>query len=230
MPAKHPVEKIKSNVHELVLRSKYNPVTFVWGPPGTGKTYTLARVAANKYFQEKTVLILSHSNQAVDVLISEISAFIKKKDRFKEGDVLRYGSNTGVGEDSEEALTTSQLLQKQEHSLVEDKNVLIEERKNLKHDISRSFSKRDTNQLLELEKKIAGVLEKIRQKEIEFVKNALVVGSTLAKAASDPAIYGKDFDVVIVDEASMAYVPQAAFAASLGKESLYAEILNNYHL
>ncbi|MFS0777293.1 AAA domain-containing protein [Neobacillus sp. 3P2-tot-E-2] len=217
MPAKHPVDKIKSNVHELVLRSKYNPVTFVWGPPGTGKTYTLARVAANKYFQEKTVLILSHSNQAVDVLISEISAFIKKKDRFKEGDVLRYGSNTSVGEDSEEALTTSQLLQKQEHSLVEDKNALIEERKKLKQDIARSFSKRDTNQLLELEKKIARVLEKIRQKEIEFVKNALLVGSTLAKAASDPAIYGKEFDVVIVDEASMAYVPQAAFAASLGK-------------
>ena len=76
MPAKHPVEKIKSNVHELVLRSKYNPVTFVWGPPGTGKTYTLARVAANKYFQKKRVLILSHSNQAVNVLISEISHFI----------------------------------------------------------------------------------------------------------------------------------------------------------
>jgi hypothetical protein len=217
MPAKHPEEKIKSNVHELVLRSKYNPVTFVWGPPGTGKTYTLARVAANKYFQDKTVLILSHSNQAVDVLIKEISGFIKKKDRFREGDVLRYGYNTGVAEDSKEALTTSQLLKKQEHSLVEDKDALVEERKNLKQDLARSFSKRDSNQLLELEKKLARVLEKIRQKEIEFVKDALVVGSTLAKAASDPAIYGREFDVVILDEASMAYVPQAAFAASLGK-------------
>ena len=29
IPAKHPEEKIKSNVHELILRSKYNPVTFV---------------------------------------------------------------------------------------------------------------------------------------------------------------------------------------------------------
>ncbi|PAE44282.1 DEAD/DEAH box helicase [Bacillus sp. 7884-1] len=217
MPAKHPKEKIKSNVHELVLRSKYNPVTFVWGPPGTGKTYTLARVAANKYFQDKTVLILSHSNQAVDVLIREISGFIKKKGRFREGDVLRYGYNTGVAEDSKEALTTSQLLKKQEHSLVEDKDALVEERKNLKQDISRSFSKRDSNQLLELEKKLARVLEKIRQKEIEFVKDALVVGSTLAKAASDSAIYGREFDVVILDEASMAYVPQAAFAAALGK-------------
>lgn len=82
MPSKYPAEKVKSSVHELVLRSKYNPVTFVWGPPGTGKTYTLARVAANKYFQDKRVLILSHSNQAVDVLVSEITDFIKKEEPF----------------------------------------------------------------------------------------------------------------------------------------------------
>lgn len=217
MPAKHPVEKRKSNVHELVLRSKYNPVTFVWGPPGTGKTYTLARVAANKYFQEKKVLILSHSNQAVDVLISEISTFIKKKERFREGDVLRYGFNAGEQLANHEAVTTTQLLQKEDPQLAEDKEILIEERRKLKQDIARSFSKRDTNLLLELETKIARVLEKIRQKELEFIKDAFIVGTTLAKAAGDAAIYEKEFDIVILDEASMAYVPQAAFAATLGK-------------
>jgi hypothetical protein len=217
MPAKHPAEKSKSNVHELVLRSKYNPVTFVWGPPGTGKTYTLARVAANKYFQEKKVLILSHSNQAVDVLISEISTFIKKKDRFRAGDVLRYGFNTGEQLANHEAVTTSQLLHRQDPTLAEDKEILIEERRKLKQDLARSFSKRDTNHLLELETKIARVLEKIRQKELEFIKDAFIVGTTLAKAAGDSAIYEKEFDIVILDEASMAYVPQAAFAATLGK-------------
>ncbi|MFJ7726366.1 AAA domain-containing protein [Neobacillus sp. NPDC097160] len=217
MPAKHPAEKSKSNVHELVLRSKYNPVTFVWGPPGTGKTYTLARVAANKYFQEKRVLILSHSNQAVDVLISEISTFIKKKDRYHEGDVLRYGFNTGGLLAAHEAITTTQLLQKHDPHLADDKEKLLEERRHLKQDLARSFSKRDTDQLLELETKISRVLEKIRQKEIQFIKDAFVVGTTLAKAASDPAIFEKEFDVVILDEASMSFVPQAAFAASLGK-------------
>ena len=217
MPAKHPVEKSKSNVHELVLRSKYNPITFVWGPPGTGKTYTLARTAANKYFQEKRLLILSHSNQAVDVLISEISEFINKKDRYREGDVLRYGVNSGDALGTHDAITTSQLLQKQDPDLANDKGKLIEERRNLKQDLARSFSKRDTDQLLELEEKIVKVLEKIRQKEIQFVKDAFIVGTTLAKAASDPVIFEKEFDLVILDEASMAYVPQAAFAASLGK-------------
>ncbi|MDQ6598542.1 AAA domain-containing protein [Bacillus salipaludis] len=217
MPAKHPLDKIKSNIHELVLRSKYNPVTFVWGPPGTGKTYTLARVAANKYFQKKRVLILSHSNQAVNVLISEISHFINKKQRFQEGEVLRYGFHSGEGLPSGDALTTSQLIEKQDPGLAENKNILLEERRMLKQDLARSFSKRDSNQLLELETKIAKVLEKIRQKELQFVKDALIVGTTLAKAASDASIYEKDFDVVILDEASMAYVPQAAFAATLGK-------------
>ncbi|MED1472321.1 AAA domain-containing protein [Bacillus salipaludis] len=217
LPAKHPLDKIKSNVHELVLRSKYNPVTFVWGPPGTGKTYTLARVAANKYFQKKRVLILSHSNQAVNVLISEIFHFINKKQRFQEGEVLRYGFHSGEGLPSGEALTTSQLIEKQDPGLAENKNTLLEERRMLKQDLARSFSKRDSNQLLELETKIAKVLEKIRQKELQFVKDAQIVGTTLAKAASDASIYEKDFDVVILDEASMAYVPQAAFAATLGK-------------
>jgi hypothetical protein len=217
MPPKHPDNKVKSNVHELVLRSKYNPVTFVWGPPGTGKTHTLARVAANKYFQGKRVLILSHSNQAVDVLITEISTFIDKKNRFREGDILRYGFQGGTGLAGVGTITTSQLMEKREPLLATDKNALLDERQKIKQDLAQSFSKRDSQHLLELESKIARVLEKIRQKEIEFVKDALVVGTTLAKAASDPAIYGQEFDVVILDEASMAYVPQAAYTATLGK-------------
>ena len=67
----------------------------MWGPPGTGKTYTLARTAANHYLKDKKVLILAHSNQAVDVLMAEITAFTKKKKRFIEGEVLRYGSQIG---------------------------------------------------------------------------------------------------------------------------------------
>ncbi|MDP4085509.1 MAG: AAA domain-containing protein [Bacillota bacterium] len=217
MPSKHPTEKIKSNIHDLILRSKYNLVTFVWGPPGTGKTYTLARVAANKYFQDKRVLLLSHSNQAVDVLLGEICTFLKKKDRFREGDILRVGSNSGEALLAHEGLTANQLIEKQDPILVENLNQLIEERRGLKYDISRSFSKRDSKYLLEIENKISKIGEKIRQKEVQFAKDAFIVGTTLAKAASDSSIFEREFDVVILDEASMAYVPQAAFASTLGK-------------
>jgi hypothetical protein len=217
MPPKHPTEIIKSNVHELILRSKYNPITFMWGPPGTGKTYTLARVAANKYFKKKNVLLLSHSNQSVDVLLKEISLFINKQKRYSEGDVLRYGSQTSDVLTNLPAITSAQLLQNREPMLAKEKEDLIEKRRKLKGDLSRSFSRRDSDDLLKLETKVARILEKIRQKELEFLQDALVIGTTLAKAAGDPAIYEREYDVVILDEASMAYVPQAAFAASLGK-------------
>ncbi|MED4352055.1 AAA domain-containing protein [Schinkia azotoformans] len=217
METKHPVAKIKSNVHELVLRSKYNPVTFVWGPPGTGKTYTLARTAANKYIQNKKVLILSHSNQAVDVLMGELTDFIKKKKRFQEGDVLRYGGNIGDTLSTHQEITTNLLIEKQDPLLAKDRDRLVKERSHLKQDLAYSFSKRDSDHLLELEIKIARVLEKVREKEVELVKDALIIGTTLAKAASDSAVYEREYDVVIIDEASMAYVPQVAFAGALGK-------------
>lgn len=216
MPAKQPDDDHKSNVHKLFYRSKYNPVTFVWGPPGTGKTYTLARVAANKYLKEKRVLILSHSNQAVDVLLTEIVKFLSKKDRFKEGDTLRYGS--GAKENiSIEPITTNQLLEKREPQLAKEKTLVYEEKRLLKQDLVQSYSKRDSKKLLDMETKLTRLLEKIRQKEMKFLKEAQIIGTTLAKAATDSSIYEKEFDLVIIDEASMSYVPQTAFAASLGK-------------
>ncbi len=214
---KHPTDIIKSSVHELILRSKYNPVTFVWGPPGTGKTYTLARVAANKYFKKKKVLLLSHSNQSVDVLMREISIFLLKQERYCEGDVLRYGSQKHELLTDLPAITSSQLLHTRDPKLAEEKAKVMEERKYLKNDLSNSFSKRDSESLLKVEMKIAKVMEKIRKMEMDFLQDAFIIGTTLTKAAMDPAIYEKEYDVIILDEASMAYVPQAAFAASLAK-------------
>lgn len=219
MVALHPIEKIKSNVHELVLRSKYNPVTFVWGPPGTGKTYTLARVIANKYLKGKKVLVLSQSNQAVDVLMLEILRFVEKQNKLQIGELLRYGSQVSdILQDT--PLTIDYLLKTNHPDLSEQREEIRNERQLLKKDLVGSFSTRDSETLLEVEKKLAQVLDKIRAKETVFVKDAEVIGTTLAKAATDPAIYEKEYDLVIIDEVSMAYIPQVAFAVSLGKKSI----------
>ena len=217
MPALHPVESNQTVVKELFVRSKYNPVTFVWGPPGTGKTYTLARTAANHYLKDKKVLILAHSNQAVDVLMAEIATFVKKKKRFKEGEVLRYGSQVGESLNRHQDIVSGQLIEKHEPSLFKEKEQLAEEKRLLKQDLVQSFSVRDSEQLMAVEKKLARMLEKIRQKEMSFVKEAKIIGTTLAKAANDANVYEQEYDLVILDEASMAYVPQVAFAASLAK-------------
>nr|WP_152446507.1 AAA domain-containing protein [Bacillus sp. THAF10] len=214
---KHPTSIIKSNVHELILRSKYNPVTFVWGPPGTGKTYTLARVAANKYFKAKKVLLLSHSNQSVNVLMKEITSFIVKKRKFKEGDILRFGTVTPEFELNFPPITSTTLIQAQDPELAKEKGAKTEERKQLKLELSESYSEKSSERLLKLEANLAKILEKVRQKELKLIKSAQIIGTTLSKAATDPSVYEADYDLVIIDEASMAYIPQIAFAASLAK-------------
>ena len=210
---KHPSEQLKNHVHELSLRCKYNPVSFVWGPPGTGKTYTLARVALQRYWKGKRILLLAQSNQAVDVLLTEITTTIKEKDRFKIGDILRYGGNSNNASLEQEKITTSSLLDKKDMDLAKQKQYFFEEKLKLKQDLSYSFTTRDSAQLLEMEEKLANVMEKIRKRELQFVQKAKIVGTTIVKAATDPAIYEDEYDLVIVDEASMTYIPQVAFSA-----------------
>ena len=56
--------------------------------------------------------------------------------------------------------------------------------------------------------------------EKEAVKKARFVATTVSKAVVDRVVRDCEFDVVIFDEASMAYIPQIVFAASLAKNIL----------
>ena len=52
---------------ELALRmSKKEPILFVWGSPGTGKTETLANMVLDHIATGERVPMLSHSNVSVD--------------------------------------------------------------------------------------------------------------------------------------------------------------------
>ncbi|MGR3764387.1 AAA domain-containing protein [Rossellomorea sp. NS-SX7] len=214
----HDQSIVKSTLHEAYLRSKYNPITYLWGPPGTGKTYTLARVAAYHYSEGKRVLLLSHSNAAVDVLIEEMHHFLSKHDRWKSGEVIRYGINRKSYQDGITDLSAIQLLEQQDPKLAQEKSKVETYRRKLKKKLSKSFSTYDSERLSQLEVHYQKLKEQLKRREGGLVNDAKVIGTTLSKAAIDPLIYEEEFDLVIVDEASMAYVPQVAFAAALAKK------------
>lgn len=56
-----------------VRRSLGNRATFVWGPPGTGKTWTLARIVEAHYRAGRSVLLVSHTNLAVDTALQQVA-------------------------------------------------------------------------------------------------------------------------------------------------------------
>lgn len=68
-----------------------NKISFIWGPPGTGKTKTLGTIAYNLIKNKKRVLFTSNTNRAVDNgLLAVIKQYTNRGEEFA-ADITRYG-------------------------------------------------------------------------------------------------------------------------------------------
>lgn len=74
-----------------VRRSLGSDTTFVWGPPGTGKTTTLARIVEAHYRAGRSVLLVSNTNIAVDTALERVAERLKGEPDFHQGLVIRQG-------------------------------------------------------------------------------------------------------------------------------------------
>jgi len=70
-------------------------ITYIVGPPGTGKTSTLAAIAFAHLCEGHTVLIAAHTNIAVDNAIMKLADICHETgtlDALRKGYVVRYGT------------------------------------------------------------------------------------------------------------------------------------------
>lgn len=94
-PQSVPAER-KGVLNDLQIKSVghmlSNAVTYLWGPPGTGKTQTLGLANELLFEADKRILICSNTNQAVDqVLLKMCEALGTAHPALVEGKVLRLG-------------------------------------------------------------------------------------------------------------------------------------------
>lgn len=66
------ITKIPKGQQAVTNKLNKKDIVTVWGPPGTGKTYTMASIALNFVKRRKSVLIVSHSNVSVDGVIKQV--------------------------------------------------------------------------------------------------------------------------------------------------------------
>lgn len=66
---------------------------FLWGPPGTGKTATLSALVHAAFTENRRTLIVSHTNNAVDALLSALCRRVsgRAKLAIPEGSIIRLG-------------------------------------------------------------------------------------------------------------------------------------------
>lgn len=77
-----------------VALSLSSDTTFVWGPPGTGKTTVLARIVEGHYRAGRSILLVSNTNIAVDTALEKVAdrlQNLENDDGFQNGAVLRLG-------------------------------------------------------------------------------------------------------------------------------------------
>ena len=190
-----------------VRMSLEQPITFVWGPPGTGKTQTLAKIAWAHIDKGERVLMLSYSNVSVDGAILRVTSL--KNDVFP-GQLVRYGFPKDKRISEHPYLSSYNLAINNYPDLLKRRTQLQAEKKRLE---------KNDPKLIQVEKELNEIRRELRTAESQCVRNGKFVATTVSKAIVDKEIRNGAFDVVIFDEASMATIPQIAYAAKLARKN-----------
>lgn len=69
-------------------------ISYLWGPPGTGKTRTLSVAVQAAFDAGKRILVCSNTNQAVDQVIYKLCRHLEHQNHvaFEEGKIVRVGN------------------------------------------------------------------------------------------------------------------------------------------
>ncbi len=212
------------NEHQLtaVAHVLTNPVSFIWGPPGTGKTKTLGLTVAALVNAGKSVLVLAHSNVAVDVAMVGIAQNLKQSPAYEAGRILRYGISYKSEMKHYPRLDVREVLRQQNPQLIanienleQSKQKLTQESRQPKLGYDRKQQIKDA--LGRLNEMLYPLKQELKEREKDLIQQAQVVGCTLSKATIAPTVFEQKFDAVLIDEVSMAYIPHCVFMGSLAR-------------
>ena len=230
------LEESQREAYQTALREA---LTFIWGPPGCGKTMTLSAIVRSAFNSGKRTLICSNTNKAVDQVLYKICETLTHEHPAMEGGkVVRLGR---VADDKLESkyrkyVAIDEIMERHSAKLAEKKSQLeaeiaqVEARiaqieAQTKDRASASSQRKDPQnaQLDKAKQQRDELVAEIRETEAEIaalrktvLRDARIVGATCTKAYLTREI--GQFDLVLVDEASMVSRPEVWFSAGLASE------------
>jgi hypothetical protein len=249
-------------------------LAFLWGPPGTGKTHTMAHVVEELLAQGKRLLVLSTTHAAVDQALAQMAARPSIAAAIARGEVLRLGHTEadthGAGarevlgrlhgeiaaaiDRARARLRAIEALSRRLSELEARLQQRAAARQTSLFDQARTDSdvlrapelyelfgrahatriaagpvafqlavvSRRASRLRRLRElllaRIAAANRELASRELRLVADARAVMTTLTAAYFSPPLEGQRFDVVLVDEASMAILPSLFYAACLARD------------
>lgn len=200
----------KELLHSMIQK---NNITFIWGPPGSGKTTTLGELVKQFVNHGQRVLIVSQSNTAVDEAVLKILQHFQNTELLNQGKIIRYG------------YIQKEKLKKDFQNYCDIYTYVLNINIHLKNELEdineriKEFTEGDeSEEVIKLKDRKNEIYKLLSNERKRFINNAFVIGTTISKATIDELIYKQYYDIVLFDEASMAYIPQIIFAASLAHQ------------
>lgn len=214
---KSPTTDIAKGQENAVKKAEENEITVIWGPPGTGKTYTMSEIARRFLNKGYKILIVSHSNISVDNVIKSIDARLRENGQtapLERGKVLRYGYVRDNELKKNDNVVSFNRAAMENKDLYNNYVSLSSALERIKAKPSEFLSRDEQKQKIELERQIRTIKAAVKSKEKALVQSADIIATTVSKLYIDPIFEEAKYDVVMFDEVSMAYVPQVICAAS----------------
>lgn len=176
-------------------------ITFIWGPPGTGKSYTLASIIY-AFFElgEDRTAVCCLSNVAVDQLLCKVLDIIDKEQRnIAPGNIYRAGRTLDSRILDTDYLFPTDDITDNLRNRIKKNSEKLKRYKDQKCDM--------TEKAIALKAENKELRENLKERTDFLVKSSRVVFSTISNFVLSNNLYESKFDNLIVDEASMLSMP-----------------------
>ncbi len=190
-------------------------LTYVWGPPGTGKTTTVAHLVAAHYRAGRSVLVVSNTNTAVDTALARVADLLADDEGFGRGDVLRHRAivNDDLRERYGDRVSAAAVLERTAAPR-------LAERVRVEIDLAALPEGDDhVTERRALRDRLDALDRDLATTEDAVVAKARVLAATVYQTWLG-GMPERDFDVVVIDEASMVMLPMAVYVAGLAQHSV----------
>lgn len=177
-------------------------ITFIWGPPGTGKSFTLAAIIMALYkMQGERTAVCCLSNVAVDQLVNKVLDIIEVNEPLMPNCEFYRAGRT----QDEKLLKTEILFPDDSESRILRMKIL---RYNKQIENYRKKNLQYSDEAIRIKAKIKDAREELKNHTDYLISQVKVVFSTISNFVINPRLKDDIFDNLIVDEASMLAQPQ----------------------